>query len=102
MIEIMCRDGKISSKELEKVADMIFYSTGIETEVVYEEDRRALVFWGPEDVKEIVESLNLKSIPQQSAAALRHRPLIVQLASANPCQETLVLRSGTKVTRQVA
>lgn len=62
MIEIMCRDGKISSKELEKVADMIFYSTGIETEVVYEEDRRALVFWGPEDVKEIVESLNLKSI----------------------------------------
>ena len=62
MIEIMCRDGKVPSKELEKVADMIYYSTGIETEVVYEEDRRALVFWGPEDVKEIVESLNLKSI----------------------------------------
>lgn len=62
MIEIMCRDGKVPSKELEKVADMIFYSTGIETEVIYEEDRRALVFWGPEDVKEIVESLNLKSI----------------------------------------
>lgn len=56
MIEIMCRDGKVPSKELEKVADMIYYSTGIETEVVYEEDRRALVFWGPEDVKEIVES----------------------------------------------
>ena len=46
MIEIMCRDGKVPSKELEKVADMIYYSTGIETEVVYEEDRRALVFWG--------------------------------------------------------
>lgn len=41
MIEIMCRDGKVPSKELEKVADMIYYSTGIETEVVYEEDRRA-------------------------------------------------------------
>ena len=29
MIEIMCRDGKVPSKELEKVADMIYYSTGM-------------------------------------------------------------------------
>ena len=62
MIEIMCRDGKTPDEELEKIADMVFHATGIDTEVIYEQDRRAMVFWGPEDVKEIVENLKLKSI----------------------------------------
>ena len=61
MVEIMCRDGKMSQEDLEKLADMIYYSTGVETVAIAEEDRRAMVFWGPEDVKEIVERLNIKS-----------------------------------------
>ena len=61
MVEIMCRDGKMSQEDLEKLADMIYYSTGVETVAIAEEDRRAMVFWGPEDVKEIVDGLNIKS-----------------------------------------
>lgn len=68
MIEIMCRDGKTSNDELEKIADMVFHATGIDTEVIYEQDRRAMVFWGPEDVKEIVESLGIKSIDTDDTA----------------------------------
>lgn len=62
MVEIMCRDGKTSQEDLEKLADMIYYSTGTEVNVIAERDRRAMVFWGPEDVKEIVERFNIKSI----------------------------------------
>lgn len=62
MVELMCRDGKTSQEELEKLADTIYYSTGIETEVIAEQDRRAMVFWGPEEVKGIIEQLHIKSI----------------------------------------
>lgn len=62
MVELMCRDGSISQDDLEKLADTIYYSTGIETIVIAEQDRRAMVFWRPEDVKSIVEEFNIKSI----------------------------------------
>jgi hypothetical protein len=62
MVELMCRDGKTSQKDLEELANTIYYSTGIETVVIAEQDRRAMVFWGPEDVKSIVEEFNIKSI----------------------------------------
>ena len=56
MVELMCRDGKTSQSDLEKLADTIYYSTGIEVNVIAEQDRRAMVFWEPEDVKGIIES----------------------------------------------
>lgn len=62
MVELMCRDGKTSQKDLEELANTIYYSTGIETVVIAEQERRAMVFWGPEDVKSIVEEFNIKSI----------------------------------------
>lgn len=68
MIELMCRDGKMSQEDLEKLADMIYHSTGIDAVALAEEDRRALVFWGPEDVKEIVETMNIKSIDPDDTA----------------------------------
>ena len=39
MVELMCRDGKTSQSDLEKLADTIYYSTGIEVNVIAEQDR---------------------------------------------------------------
>ena len=50
MVELICRDGETSLDELEELADTLFYSTGIDVVTVPERERRAMVFWGPEDV----------------------------------------------------
>lgn len=62
MVELICRGGETSLDELEKLADMLYYSTGIDVVTVPERERRAMVFWGPEDVKDIVEEMGIKSI----------------------------------------
>lgn len=92
MIEIMCRDGKTSQEELEKIADTIYYSTGIETSVIAEEDRRAMVFWGPEDVKQIVDDFNIKSINSDNTELCNKI-----VAAAEPKIHQAMLEAGNDV-----
>lgn len=66
MIEIMCRDGKESQEELEKIANMVYQATGIETNVIDERDRRAMLFWGPEDVSALVSDLKITSLDSKN------------------------------------
>ena len=68
MIEIMCRDGKVSKKDMEMFAEMMYRSTGIETNVIDEEDRRAMVFWGPSDVEDAAAGLNFSTLDFENMA----------------------------------
>lgn len=58
MIEIMCRDGSVSDEELEVAAGMLRGLTNSKVEVLPEESRRAMAFWGPGDVAEVIESFD--------------------------------------------
>lgn len=92
MVELMCRDGKISQSDLEKLADTIYYSTGIEVNVIAEQDRRAMVFWGPEDVKGIIESSHIHSIDPDNTSICD-----TIVATAEPKIHQAMLEAGNDV-----
>lgn len=58
MIEIMCRDGSVSDEELETAAAMLRGLTNSKVEVLQEASHRAMVFWGPGDVAEVIDSFD--------------------------------------------
>lgn len=92
MVELMCRDGKISQSDLEKLADTIYYSTGIEVNVIAEQDRRAMVFWGPEDVKGIIESSHIQSIDPDNTSVCD-----AIVATAEPKIHQAMLEAGNDI-----
>ena len=59
MIEVMCRDGSVSIEDLESAADLIKIVLNQDVNILTEDEHRAMVFWGPADVKIAMERLGL-------------------------------------------